>query len=255
MKTNKYQDVKYISYLSIGKINNLYAQVTDFMPSMVKEKRSVNTKADVNASVPSIFGILKAGLSFGGQRGEEVSYEGELDPIHKLKIIIEYFESSNKTADLNSCIDSKEIPEGTTCFSFRGAFRGLRNEEPKELIENNPSYIEQEEKETSYNPLYHGCRAVSDMGILKSEYSNFNLLLACSYKYFSDMGSSRVKVGEDYSDKDYFRISPHSGNWHFFAGKHSAEFEAILILTGQDGNTLYGSPIALINTFTPNLNV
>jgi hypothetical protein len=74
-------------------------------------------------------------------------------------------------------------------------------------------------------------------------------------KYFSDMGGGRVTTGKEYSEQDLVDIHPHSGNYLFFEGKYEAQFEAILFLTGQKGKELYGSPLALINTFSPNLTI
>jgi hypothetical protein len=57
-------------------------------------------------------------------------------------------------------------------------------------------YIRKEEKETEYSPELYGMRTVGRMCVLKSEFAGFSLFLPCSTKYFSDMGSSRIK-GED----------------------------------------------------------
>jgi hypothetical protein len=69
------------------------------------------------------------------------------------------------------------------------------------------------------------------------------------------MGSHRIKVGEEYSDNDLVDVLPHSGNIFFFSGVQGAEFDTIMFLTGQKNRDLFGSPLVLLNSFSPNLTI
>jgi hypothetical protein len=257
MSDQKKKGPRYICYLSFGKVNNIFAQISDYVQSGVKERKTIDVDGTTNVSTPSIFGLLKAGLSFGARHGRELIVEGEIDPIQKLQKIIAHYESSRKIDDLNKCIDQGNVNPGVTCFSYDGLFSCLSYKKMDGFAEGNQNYIETEEKETSYSPLHgiSGLRTTSGMCILETKYRDYTIFLACSMKYFSDMGGSRVCVGEGSSKNDLVDIHPHSGNHFFFAGKYQAHFQAILFLTGQNGNELYGSPLALINEFSPDFGI
>jgi hypothetical protein len=116
-------------------------------------------------------------------------------------------------------------------------------------------FVEAECKvEDAVDVYYAGFRAKARMALLESAYEKYHIMLACSYKFFSDMGSSRLFKDGELSDDDEFDIHPHSGNWHFFAGEKSGKFDAFLFLTQQEGTNLFGSPVVLFNAFKPDFS-
>jgi hypothetical protein len=238
--------------LSLGKIETLHAQTSDYVQSHIKETKSLQIEGKAEAGLPSVFGLLKNGLSFGGSHGREYVVEGDVSPVQKLQKIIASFEARGLIGDLNSALLAGESEATSVCFSYTGVFTCVDHYEYGRLRSTQEGYIRKEEKETEYSPELYGMRTVGRMCVLKSEFAGFSLFLACSTKYFSDMGSSRIK-GED--GEDVWSIGPHSGNHFFFSGEYPATFDAILFLTGQKGKDLFGSPVALINTFTPNLAI
>lgn len=245
--------LRYICYLSFGKVENLYAQIADFSQSKVKQTTTIQGDGKLEASTPSIFGLLKGGLEFGGRKGRELVVEGEVEPVQKLKRIVQHLEKEKLLADLNQAIADKTAQPGYTCFAYRGEFQCLNYSGREAFRVQHKRFVRAEEKATAYSPIHgiSGLRTTGSMCVLPSECSNFRLYLACSMKYFSDMGGRRVTVGEKMSDDDLVEIVPHSGNHFFFAGKYKAIFDCILFLTGQKENELYGSPLALINDFSP----
>jgi hypothetical protein len=195
--------------------------------------------------------LLKAGLDFGGQRHREVVIEGEIDPVQKLQRLIACYEEQGALGDLNESIAAGSLGSSPVmCFAYKGLFTCLNHQDTEDFFGANAEYRQMEQKETSYSPVLYGLSTTGCMCVLKSECHNHHIYLACSMKYFSDMGSSRRETP---GGQDVFDIHPHSGNWMFFSGKHSASFEAVLFLTGQSGSDLYGSPLALINAFSPDL--
>ena len=119
---------------------------------------------------------------------------------------------------------------------------------------NNRSFLDKEKKEADENGTQLGfAKTIGEMVYLTTHVGNKNLYLACSYKYFSDMGASRICIGSEFSENDHLKIYPHSGNFFFFNGTVDATFEAIFILNGQKENILFGSPLALINDFSSDL--
>jgi len=244
---------RYICYLSLGKVETLYAQTVDYVQSHVKETKSLQIEGKAETGLPSVFGLIKNGLSFGGRRGTEYVIEGDVSPVQRLQRITASFEAQGLIGDLNSSLLANQADSKSICFSYSGVFTCVGREESTKFTSAHKDYIRKEEQETAYSPLMYGVRTIGRMCVLKSEFAGYTLFLACSTKYFSDMGSSRIE-GKD-GGEDVFAITPHSGNHFFFAGEYPATFDVILFLTGQRERNLYGSPIALINTFTPDLTI
>lgn len=244
--------MKYICYLSFGKIENLYSQISEFTPTKVQRKKTTDVNGKAEISVPPIFSMLKGNLSFGAHRGGELIMEGEINPLQKLNKIIQYLEQEKLIGNLNKSIEEKKVDVEKICYSYTGNFCCKANIENI----NNSDFFSKEEQDADY-PMKHrsGLKVVSSMTTLFSDYLGYTLVLAASYKYFSDMGGGRVKVGEDYSDNDLVSIHPHSGNHHFFSGYHNANFETILFVSGQKGKILYCSPLVIVNSFTPDLTL
>ena len=90
---------------------------------------------------------------------------------------------------------------------------------------------------------------VSDIAIINSEVGGYALSLACSYKYFSDMGGSWDEREKEWS------VYPHSGNFHFFTGQCDAWFDSLIFVTGIRGTTIMGTPLFLVHSVDPSLRL
>lgn len=202
-------------------------------------------------------GVLSGTLQFGGRREHRRSEEGTVGPIQQLAAVASRLQADGTLVDLNAAIAGDAVITDSTCFFYRGAFRCLPEEQKAGFTRSYSNYVADEEAASVLPPPgpNHGLTPVGRMCVLESQCDRFAITLACSMKYFSDMGGSRVVVGEEYSDRDLIDIHPHSGNHHFFAGRHLARFDALIILTGQDDTRLFGSPLALINRFSPDLTI
>ena len=237
----------YICYLSPNKIDNLYSQITDFELSSIQKKHTVDLEGKTELETSSILQIIRANLSFGARKRREMLQEGNYNYIQKLSRLIDYYYKHELIVDLSKAIENKENDPNAVLYWFKGIFKC-------DCGQNNASkYTEEEEKEDSlYRCTRRGFEAIGRMTLLTTSIGGKKIVLSCSMRNFSDMGGHRIKVGDDFSENDKLEVVPHSGNYHFFYGMMPATFEAIVILNGQEGNTLYGSPIALINCFTPN---
>ena len=88
------------------------------------------------------------------------------------------------------------------------------------------------------------------MCIITSELSNYTLSLACSLKYFSDMGGSWRESEREWD------VYPHSGNHHFFSGQCDALASGRIVLPyGIKGNTIMGTPLFLVHSADPSLQL
>lgn len=244
--------MKYICYLSANKVETLYSQISEFQPEKIQQKRTNELEAKTDLSIPSIFALVKGGLSFGGRGRREYSIEGEMNPLQKLNKIVEHLEQKRLLGDLNESINNHQVQSGKICYAYSGTFSC--NRDPSLQIDQD--YLEQENRECEL-PSKHwtGLRAMSRMTTLYSKFKDYDLVLAASYKYFSDMGGSRVVVGKEPSEDDLVSIGPHSGNGHFFAGHHAATFDTILFISGQRERTLFCSPLVIVNSFSPDLTL
>ena len=242
--------MKYICYLSFSKVEGLYSQMSDFQPDKMLRRKASETDAQAEVGAPSIFGLLKAGLKFGARRSREDVIEGEINPVQKLKAVSDYLTKKHMVADLNECIDLKRNPDDALCYSYNGEFRCVQ---PRNF--ENQEFFQTEELDGGYVHRHNGLSTRSRITTLVSEYKGYRLILAASFRYFSDMGGSRIKAGPEYSDQDEWGIGPHSGNHHFFSGEHPATFETILFVSGQKDKDLYCSPLVIVNSYTPSFNI
>lgn len=238
---------KYICYLSSAKVDNLYSQITsmDINKVQIYNEAELSGQSEISTTIKQ---IVQAGLVFGARKRFYQNEEGQKNNIHKFREIIKYCNKHGLIAPLEECLSGKSYKNDPVLYTVTGKF--TCDSYPTE----NPTFIKNEKKEADGNGS-HGVfsKTVGRIAYLKTNVGDKELFLACSYKYFSDMGGSRICVGSDYSDKDYWEVNAHSGNHFFFEGAIDATFEAFFILNGQKENILFGSPLALINNFSSKL--
>jgi hypothetical protein len=236
----------------------LHSQIVDLAAVKVARTTTADLAAKAEASTTPFLALLKAGLTFGYRRRRTEAVEGTLGPVQKLAAIIDRLEADGRIQNLNEAIRLGAVEGGAKCFTYTGAFTCLQEDSVAAVGQDHPTYLAEEEKATAPSGpegAWGKLKTIGRMCVLHSRCGDFDLFLACSTKYFSDMGASRIVVGDDFSDNDLVEITPHSGNHHFFAGHHAAHFEALLFLTGQSGSKLFGSPVVLVNAFSPDLAI
>jgi hypothetical protein len=260
----------YFSYISPAKVNQLYDQLTDFAVNKktVKRGKESEGQAAAQAGGDAFFGFLKAGLSFGarGRLHTDIEEEGAETLVQKLTKVVNYISKHEKVLDLNELSTKKEgVPLDAFCYIYKGQFYVLGEFGRKdtssitingsafsrskgEILISKELLIEPGRKDNALKQKsYNDGNLVSDICIIVSEVGEYDLQLACSFKYFSDMGSNW-----DEHNKEVV-VHPHSGNYHFFEGAGDTWFESLIFINGMRNNTIVGTPLFLIHSTDPKL--
>jgi len=220
---------QFICYLSTSKVDMLYSQITDFEVDKVKTAQYTEMNGEINAESPSIFNLLKAGLSFGRKKRWEKQQEGSMNDIQKLKAITEYY----KRHKLFYNISKENLPSLFDRLDDKNML----------YVFNAPFYC----KYPSTSPVHDGGSKDFDYVMLTTKSFGYGISLACSFKYFCNKNDIIVNEGRSF-DRELQIVD--SSNYHYFKGIIPATFEAIFILQGKKGKTLYGSPLVLANCYS-----
>jgi hypothetical protein len=212
----------------------------------ISKQRTTEFEGNAAVESPSLLNLIKGNLTFGARHERQFINEGNFNHIQKLGKLVEYCNNNHLIGSLNKSIEASNSNKNVLLYLVEGEFTCKGDKSIS------TSFVEKEKIEADNSQLGR-YKTVGEIALLSTSIANMQLTLACSMKYFSDMGESRIVVGKDYSDNDYFEIQPHSGNYHFFEGRIKATFEGLVILNGQNKNKLYGSPLVLVNDFSPNL--
>jgi hypothetical protein len=265
------KQLRYFAYVSRAKVDQLHDQLTDFQVTSKSVKKGKEGDASAEAGANALFGFIKGGLKVGARSRMDVEETGAQSTVQRLVKVLEHVGKSEKVLDLAQiCTRKQGVKLDAFCYTYSGKFFALANigrkserygsgiHFPEEAIERSGDEIviskkllvepgRQENDFPEKGP--NNSRLVSDMCILTSHVSDYVLNLACSLKYFSDMGGSYdEKAGE-------WDVYPHSGNHHFFAGGCDSWFEAVLFLNGIQGKTIMGTPLCLLHSIDPNLTI
>lgn len=239
---------KYICYLSFAKVDTLYSQLSDYEFNNIRTTKTTKVKTGMEATGSILKKLLNAELSYGNNRQREETIEGRKNHIQKLSKILSHYNQNNDIVDLRKAIKCGRVEHTPTLYYLKAEFTC---EQHAGMI---PETARTEQVEAEQYEMYNGKLLTrSAMATIVTSIHDYKIELYCSMKYFSDMGAHRICVGESMSDDDVWEITPHSGNRFFFDGKANATFQSVIILNGQKGKTLFGSPLVLINAFTPNL--
>lgn len=242
---SKKRNPEYICYLSYSKVDNLYSQISNMEIREINSKNTLSLQGDSSIETETLFKIIKGKLSINGRGLQEYQSTGYINYIQKFGKIIDYCYKNNKIVDLEKFMSQEEKGD-YLLYTVTSEFHCGYSEIDEDFIK------KEKQEADNYNIEGEKYKRVGNIAILNTTTkSNIKIELACSMKYFSDMGESRIVVGKDFSEKDYFDVHPHSGNYSFFYGGIGGTFEAIILLVGEKNNILYGSPIALINKFSP----
>ncbi len=248
MANNKTHDFpKYICYLSNSKVENLYSQISTIDVSKIQTQKEIELDGQAQIETPTIMQIIKSGLSFGARRRSFFSEEGQLNYIQKFRKVISFCQKNRLIQDisqLNRRVNNTTpvlytITGKFTCDSFHYCDEAFLNAEKVEA--------------DNFKQNDQSLKTIGRIVVLKTDIGEQKLYLACSTKYFSDMGWERRTKESNGLNEDFYVIHPHSGNHFFFSGTVDATFEAIFILNGQKEGCLFGSPVALLNDYSSDL--
>ena len=212
MKVKSEGDMEYFCYISQNKVDQLIEQIDDYTADTVTEEKITEKHRSVNPGLKNIFLLLNLGIVFGKKDRISVSKVKKETIVQKLKRVIYYISSNQIIPDLKDCVENKKSFT-SIYYTYFGTFKVSTHN-------NSFAYLES---------------LMSDSWYLK---------LACSMKYFSDMGVD--------SDGNY---SPHSGNIMFFDGTISPVFRTIFILQDVKENVLFGTPLFLSLQPIDSLNI
>lgn len=238
--------LNYYSYISITKIDQLHDQISDFSLEKKIIRKDVDSNIDGEVGAKALLGYLKAKLKFGRREHRGTEEIGSLSTLHKLDDVLKYINEHKVILDLNELLENSTEPvQGVFCFSYTGEF-----EVKKKSFSQNEEHIKKIEDENRPQ-ISDGNNRILNSGItlLHSKCGDFEIELACSNRFFSDMGGSYRE------DKNEWFVSPHSGNYHFFSGKSKANFKCILFMAGRDSNLLYATPLFLVHDSTATLMI
>lgn len=258
--------LKYFCYVSRSKVNQLYDQLTDFSETETSRRDERGSQVDSDVEGGAVLGFFKAALRVGARSSTMVESKGTQSTIQRLEKVLDHIQRHESVLNLNDlCRLKKGVKLDGLCYSYSGRFhvqgtvqrrqdggvyinesafahgKGVVVVSRDKLI--SPARAENRYREKGPNKGW----IVSDMCLLASTVASYELSLACSYKYFGDMG------GNWYEHDKEWNVSPHSGNHHFFDGKTTAWFDTLLFINGIEGSTIMGTPLFLVHAQDPKL--
>lgn len=263
--------LKYFSYVSQSKVDQLYEQITEFSVSEKTTTETKGTETSLDVGANPIGWIISGMFKRGRMHTNEQVKAGKITSIQKLAAIIEHIEKHEKLGDLAESYSRQENSIlDAFCYKYSGRFHVLGKvyRENKNIVINgtaieklvdygedeivlskkfllDPGYIENSTREVGPN----NSKLVSDFCIITSRMAKYSLELTCSYKYFSHMGGNYDEAANEWI------VHPHSANANFFAGNVETWFETLIFINGVVRNTIMGSPLYLAFTFNPTLRI
>jgi len=261
--------LSYFSYISRAKVKQLHDQLSDFAVGQRTSQRTTGVGASAEVGANALFGFLKSGLRGSATRSDVIQEVGEKTDVQALLDVIEHMGRSEKVLDLAElCAREAGVALDAFAYIYSGRFfalgevgRAKRSQGisiPEEALRRagddivisqslliGPAREENAFVETGPNKS----SLVSDMCMLVSSIGSYTLNLACSLKYFGDMGGSFNEREKEWT------VHPHSGKYHFFGGGSDAWFDCVLFVNGIRGKTIMGTPLCLIHGNDPELRI
>jgi len=182
--------------------------------------------------------------------------------IAKLRNVLNHIGRHEKVLDLSRlCQEKAGTAMDAFCYTYRGEFYYRRNADGglhipgaalarsgDEIVISKSLLLEPGRQENSFREVGpNRGQLVSNICIICSEVEEFTLRLACSYKYFSEMGGSWNERDREWD------VHPHSGNYHFFNAEVDTWLDAVVLVNGIRGKTILGTPLFLVHSPNPTL--
>lgn len=259
--------LKYFAYVSRAKVKQLHEQLTELSVSERSVTRGKEGSASANVGSDSLLSILKAGFTLNSRRSYSVQEKGHETEIQQLQTVLQHIYRHEKVLDLNElCRNRAGVSLDAFAYTYTGEFFALANlgrrsggiyisdssleHGPEEIVISKDLLLKPARQENSLAETGPNKGAlVSDMALVNSFVGEFIISLACSLKYFADMGGS-------WDDrKNEWVVTPHSGNHHFFSGETGMWATTLLFVTGMRGNTIMGTPLFIAQESNPRLTI
>jgi hypothetical protein len=261
--------LKYFAYVSRAKVKQLHDQLSDFSVAQRTSKRSSGGTGGLDLGASALFGFLKSGLRFDASTSRVIEEVGQKTVIQQLTDVMLHIEENERVLDLvQLCANQADVSLDAFAYTYSGRFFALGEmgrEEKRggitipegalarigdEIVISKSLLVKPARDENAFAETSPNRGAlVSNMCMLVSCVGPYTLNLACSMKYFGDMGGSW-----DERDKEW-DVHPHSGNWHFFKGDTDAWFDALLFINGVRGKTIMGTPLCLAHGNDPDTRI
>jgi hypothetical protein len=235
--------LRYFCYVSRAKVAQLFSQLNSTPRLTETDKRPDVGQSEYLAYLQS--------LAYGTRAWSDVD---PTDTIQRLRIILWHIVNRERVDDLNRICRSKAGVElKAFCFAYSGTFRVRDDRSEAKLKDRHSGSAKmlqaagRENKFAERGP--NDGHVVSGITEIVSECAGFEVNLACSFKYFSDMGGSWD------SERNEWWVSPHSGNHYFFEGEVDVWFDTLIFLNGVRGRSIYGTPLFLVTGVDPHLRI
>jgi hypothetical protein len=249
--------LRYYCYVSRGKIDQLYQQLQLELNDSMAAEDDAFSSGPLSEYMTALPDSIKS---------EAISPDSGPSFIAKLRSVLNHIGRYEKVLDLPKlCRDKAGVSMDAFCYTYRGVFYVLgdfgRNANDglhipgaalarsgDEIVISKSLLLEPGRQENSFREVGpNRGQLVSDMCIVCSEVEGFTLRLACSYKYFSEMGGSWHEHDHEWD------VHPHSGNHHFFNGEVDTWLDAVVFVNGIRGKTILGTPLFLVYSPNPTL--
>jgi hypothetical protein len=235
--------LRYFCYLSRSKVAQLVSQLGPPTQAPAVDASALGAEFEYLNYVQ--------GLAYGSGRG----WGGDIDmtePIQQLRYVLSHIVNYEKIANLNElCVKTAGKELNAFCYAYSGRFRApdFRSREKKAPAGARALMFghARRENEDTADRTRGGDVVRSGITELKSQCGKYTLNLACSLKYFSDMGGG--------GEGDEWEVHPHSGNHHFFAGNVDVWFDTLVFVNGVDKKQIYGTPLFLITGVDPDMRI
>jgi hypothetical protein len=254
--------MKYYCYVSHAKVEQLYQQLTSVTVDQHTVRSSLDSELDIEGGAKGLFGIIKAGLKYGQRAGSSLESTTTVSILQRLQRVTDYIANNERVHDLKAMCMRDELKLDAFCYSYSGEFfvQGLVSRNAggglsipgsalgrvqDTLIISKTALLQPAHSENSFQPPEASRRLVSDICLISSESYRYTLTLACSLKYFSDMGGRLDQKSLEWE------VRPHSGNHHFFEGSTSCYLDSLLFINGVRDNTIMGTPLFLVLATNP----
>jgi hypothetical protein len=260
-------DLQYFAYVSRAKVRQLHEQITDLGVTQRSVTRNQEGTATANVGSDTLLGIIKAGFSLGTRRSLVVQEVGQQTVVQQLQAVVSHIHRHERVLDLAKiCREEAGTALDAFAYIYSGEFFSLGSlgrdsggiyisgdslgRGPDEIVLSKQLLIQPGRQENALKETGPNNGAlVSDIAIIHSFVGNYTISLACSLKYFADMGGS----WDD--QKREWDVQPHSGNHHFFSGESGMFATALIFITGVRDRTIMGTPLFLAHASNPNHSI
>jgi hypothetical protein len=269
--------LKYFAYVSAYKVDQLYDQLVALRPDRVRVGRSHKTDVATEAGLGKLLSFLTLGAKASHSRGTDIEVEGAPPLMQKLDTVLKHINENEVVMDLNTLCERRQGDRlDALAYTYSGpftAFATLNRRQPAKFFDTSGdvhisgkalakgpdtivlsrgALLEPALKENSHSgPPGASMQRVSNIALLYSQAGEYLIELACSLKYFSDMGGAR----RESASGDEWEVVPHSGNHRFFQGEVDAYFDALIFITDVRGDNVFGTPLFLAFAPNPDLHI